>query len=128
MANIPSMRGKAPPLAMHRVAAVKRGGGDGPRPDAAKPVDFLKRLEQIEAIEEEKVAGPAPAQLHPVGRGPGRLTDAFNPHQFNTVKMPDTKGEDAEQLLRELQNSIDAIRTRKRERTPEAAPASSQPM
>jgi len=107
---------KLAPLPMHRVATVKRASGSElpAAEQGQKPVDFLKRLEQLEAEDGGGTRPSAPAVA------PGFRTDPFAP-KFKSVKPRPPNGEDAEQVLKQLmevQNSIDEIRTRQRERTP----------
>ena len=102
-------------LPMHRVATVKRRPSHetDAREAVQKPIDFLKRLEQLEEMDGGSSKQPPPP---PPG---GFRSDSFAP-KFKSVKAR-PGNEDAEQILnqlKEVQNSIDEIRTRQRERTP----------
>jgi hypothetical protein len=107
---------------MHRVAAVASGNAAVPRQDQAKPIDFLKRLEQLEAesAAPSTNAPPSAAAMMPAWARNDPSGVVGGAPKFKSMKKR-TNGEDAETILsqlNEIQNSIDEIRTRQRERTP----------
>ena len=87
-------------LPMHRVAAVQNGKAPSPRQAAAKPVDFLQRLEQLEAESAPSTSQPPAAAAPPMGAPWARNDPVFAP-KFKTVKSR-ANGDDAEKILSQL--------------------------
>ena len=85
---------------MHRVAAVQHGEAPSPRQDAAKPVDFLKRLEQLEAESAPSTSQP-PAAATPPMVAPWARNDPGYAPKFKPVKSR-ANGDEAEKILSQL--------------------------
>lgn len=103
-----SAQGGMPPpalakLPMHRVAAVASGNAAVPRQDQAKPIDFLKRLEQLEAesAAPSTNAPPSAAAMMPAWARNDPSGVVGGAPKFKSMKKR-TNGEDAETILSQL--------------------------
>ena len=90
-------------LPMHRVAAVASGNAAVPRQDQAKPIDFLKRLEQLEAesAAPSTNAPPSAAAMMPAWARNDPSGVVGGAPKFKSMKKR-TNGEDAETILSQL--------------------------
>ena len=107
---------------MHRAAAVRRrDSGDANEKLKGGPIDFLARLEALEKAE-APAASSEPALPH-MGGGirPFRSMAGKARPSIAGAEMRGSTGEDADLVLNQLkqmEQQIDELRTRKRERTP----------
>ena len=89
-------------LPMHRVAAVASGSAAVPRQDQAKPIDFLKRLEQLEAESAAPSTNAPPSAAAMMPAWPATILRVVGgAPKFKSMKKR-TNGEDAETILSQL--------------------------
>lgn len=106
--------GAIAPLAMHRAAAVRRRDGGEREKLANGPVDFLARLELLEKEEQRDPTSDPPQSIRGFLKGAGRGAAPAAPGPSDGGVAAD----DVMEQLRQMNEKIEDMRTRKRERTP----------